>query len=298
MSDLLRFDWRKDKKGYEVVTLTRDMFEVEMLEFGWIDKDGSEKTGAEPTVDPRAGQPKFLSRILSGGGRSRVERWLGVNPELGWDFWVESGSIEKRPPYEVSWIVGKSGQLEPYALPSNAFGIFREFADLGQDNEELIGFASKYGLLAGPNSDPVDFCRGQQRDVLEALREWQEGMKNSDLRAASSTINRHLTSGTYNSGNWTHVDTPQIELDALSHLFRPALSIRVSNLYQAIWLQFAQTVSNDTSLRHCEWCPTWFAYGPGTGKRKKGRYCSDACRKAAWNAKKLEDESGRERGPK
>ena len=295
MSELLRSEWRKDPKGYEVVPVTRDMFDVEREE---IEYDTGRKMAVTEVwkAVPRAGQPKSISRILSSGGREEIEKWMGLLWRKG--TWVRDPAIETVAPHELLWIVGKSGQLDPYALPTTDFGVFREFAELSPGNEGIDDFASKYGLLVNPIAEPVILWNDVSGDMGTAVVEWQDGMRRGDLRNTAATINDRMDFRLLHSRGADVVSVPRIELDGLSRALRPALRIRVPNLYQALWLQFAQTVSNDIALRHCDRCPAWFAYGPGTGRRKKARYCSDACRKAAWNAKKLEEESGRERRPK
>jgi endogenous inhibitor of DNA gyrase (YacG/DUF329 family) len=41
--------------------------------------------------------------------------------------------------------------------------------------------------------------------------------------------------------------------------------------------------------RNCAHCGKSFAYGPGTGKRKTARFCSDRCRLGAWNKRRIEE---------
>jgi len=37
--------------------------------------------------------------------------------------------------------------------------------------------------------------------------------------------------------------------------------------------------------KQCKLCPNEFYYGTGTGRRSTSKYCSDKCRKKAWQAK-------------
>jgi len=54
-------------------------------------------------------------------------------------------------------------------------------------------------------------------------------------------------------------------------IFRP------SNLLAAMWLQFAQAVTEEFQLQICEGCGKYFQVGPG-GRRADAKTCSDACR--------------------
>ena len=66
----------------------------------------------------------------------------------------------------------------------------------------------------------------------------------------------------------------------------PLFAITPRSLKDALWLQFKIAVSNNTQLQQCTECPTWFAYGAGTGRRKSALYCSPKCSKAAYRRRK------------
>ena len=88
--------------------------------------------------------------------------------------------------------------------------------------------------------------------------------------------------------------TPGLEAVLRQHpgSIRNTLYLTPDGLLRAMELQFLQTVSNDTQLRKCAICPTWFSYGTGTGRRKSAHYCSDRCRKAAHRRHKAEKNNG------
>jgi hypothetical protein len=67
---------------------------------------------------------------------------------------------------------------------------------------------------------------------------------------------------------------PQLSWTPDNHqriVFRP------SNLLAAMWLQFAQAVTEEFQLQVCEGCGKYFQVGPG-GRRADAKTCSDACR--------------------
>lgn len=63
------------------------------------------------------------------------------------------------------------------------------------------------------------------------------------------------------------------------------LSLRPTSLIGAIWLQFAQAVSNHTEFRRCTVCGSWMEISENASRRDKS-YCSDACRMRAYRARK------------
>ena len=70
----------------------------------------------------------------------------------------------------------------------------------------------------------------------------------------------------------------------------PLFSITPRSLEDALWLQFKIAVANNTQLQQCTECPTWFAYGTGTGRRKSALYCSPKCSKAAYRRRKAKSQ--------
>lgn len=56
------------------------------------------------------------------------------------------------------------------------------------------------------------------------------------------------------------------------------------SLIAALWLQFAQAISEDRGYRQCEECGTWFEL---TGQRRADtKYCSGACRSRAYRKRR------------
>lgn len=58
-----------------------------------------------------------------------------------------------------------------------------------------------------------------------------------------------------------------------------------SNLIQAMWIQFLLHAASDTQLFRCERCAEPFAVGSGTKRRRTAKYCSNACKVAAFKAR-------------
>ena len=148
--------------------------------------------------------------------------------------------------------------------------LFRELAATEKTPTAVKSFADRYGFLGANAGDSKVSAWYPSIDALrEAVFLWGRG----ELNAVADRFNH-----SYFADTSFRLVRPHGE-DRLS------LRITPTSLWSALWLQFAQTVStigNPNRLRQCKWCPRWFVFGTGTGKRKSGHYCSPRCQKAAW----------------
>jgi hypothetical protein len=62
---------------------------------------------------------------------------------------------------------------------------------------------------------------------------------------------------------------------------RPALHLVAPTLLSAVWLQFADAVSNDRTYSRCRECGKWFEVAPEVARTHR-RFCSNACRSKAY----------------
>ena len=158
--------------------------------------------------------------------------------------------------------------------------LFMEFAQLSQSStglptsQDVKEFVDKYGLLKS-SQKPLrvgDVIWDSMR-MKDGVYWWRKGEQTGDL--------------TQFIADWNKVRLAPIDIrfDKAWDATFPSLFIKPKDLLAAMWLQIAQAVSKQTDLRKCLHCPTWFTYGPGTGRRKTAFYCSDRCRRAAHRAK-------------
>lgn len=66
------------------------------------------------------------------------------------------------------------------------------------------------------------------------------------------------------------------------------LTLRPQNLWGALWLQFAQAISHNSSMRICRGCRKPFHAGAGTSRRADATTCRDACRQIAFRNQKYD----------
>jgi hypothetical protein len=62
---------------------------------------------------------------------------------------------------------------------------------------------------------------------------------------------------------------------------RPALRFVAPTLLAAVWLQFADAVSNDRTFSRCRECGRWFEVAPDAARTHR-RFCSNKCRSKAY----------------
>jgi hypothetical protein len=67
--------------------------------------------------------------------------------------------------------------------------------------------------------------------------------------------------------------------------YHQRLIFRPSSLLAAMWIQFAQAVTEEFQLRQCDFCGDYFQVGPGA-RRLDATTCSDVCRVRRWAGRK------------
>ena len=67
---------------------------------------------------------------------------------------------------------------------------------------------------------------------------------------------------------------------------RAALYLKPASLHDAMWGQLMEAMADNAQLRRCAQCPSWIIYGPKTGRRESAKFCTSACRRAAWKEEK------------
>jgi hypothetical protein len=72
--------------------------------------------------------------------------------------------------------------------------------------------------------------------------------------------------------------------------YHQRIIFKPSNLVAAMWIQFAQAVTEELQMRRCDFCEEYFQVGPGAA-RDDARFCKDVCRVRAWVKRKNEPES-------
>ncbi|MCH7775749.1 MAG: hypothetical protein IH878_04295 [Gemmatimonadetes bacterium] len=169
-------------------------------------------------------------------------------------------------------------------------GLFMEFAHTEQTPAGVQQFANRHGLLwklfeEMDGEDPVrihDWCR-YIRQMGNAVEIWEKQRENGNIGDLIQVFSDQT--------EFSRAMTTQIRVRAdiclrpVDDPMRAALYLRPVSLHGAMWAQLMEAMADNAQLRRCAQCPSWIIYGPKTGRRESAKFCSSACRRAAWKAK-------------
>jgi hypothetical protein len=226
---------------------------MELVEFEWL-----RSPDAYSIVQP--GPPKMW-RPRGAPGRP-VHRWV----------------IRGAASDPVLSTVGKK-YFETYR-PTEFPELFQRFADMPPTAEGVRDFYNKFGPLQfgsldlppstpGPGWSSHSLGFGEALAHHAALRRAIELFESGDLSALSKG---------FNQGGWGRLRT-ELRPSSAGKL---AMVLVPSSLIQFLWFQLAQYAGSDAKLLRCEQCNHPFLVGTGTSRTSKAKYCSDACRLAAF----------------
>jgi hypothetical protein len=225
----------------------------DMIEFQWTRcVDGYELRAPEPLS---AKSKKFIKR----------RGLVSIDPYPG-SLWIREASDRFEP-------------TRPLSVP-----LFKVFADWKPRTAEgMRRFCDAYGALdfpggglgsgsLGPGSGSLkqaDWMLHVQRTLQRALMLLESG--------DPAELSKRLASG--HAG----LCAPRLARREDGSL---TLTLVPDTLLSAMWLQLALHAASDAELLSCERCAMPFAVGTGTGRRTTAKYCSNACKVAAFKARK------------
>ncbi|MBT3787136.1 MAG: hypothetical protein HOF94_02070 [Alphaproteobacteria bacterium] len=291
MPDLIWFEWKRQLKGYRLETIDLDWFIREKVTdfMGyWVVHEVADKAPnwAHELIDAYDGPPKELASLFEYGGN------------------LTSGNICLVPnsPFETEIY----NPLEMHPL------LFMELANTEATVEGVLSFANKYGALHEHKThyaEPKGFFQVAHlprhlmssihmilglRKATSAWFEYKESGNTAPLLALLpdgpdlKVENEEFVIPAFGQ----RVASLQYKIRVLPGTNKPVMYLSPENLQSCIWIQFLQAVTNDTQLKQCAACPTWFSYGTGTGRRRSAQYCSDSCRKVSHAQSKARKSNG------
>ena len=176
-------------------------------------------------------------------------------------------------------LASKSDRFDSYRPLEieNLFSIFAE--DTAASAQGMHAFCNKFGLLEGARRDLAPM-RGTRRS---------EGVSGQSLLREHCLISNALY--LFRKGNpselvryWNSVDRVGLVRAELrvGPKGRLEMVLMPPDLMSAMWLQFAQLACSQAQLFQCQRCGKPFLVGTGTGRRRTAKFCSDACKVAAF----------------
>ena len=176
-------------------------------------------------------------------------RWINVDPYPNSD-----------------WILPNSDRFESYQPLKNV--LFDVFAKWKDTPEGMVRFCNSFGQLKGrARLEQVDWLLAEQRDLRITLRL----LKSGDPTALIDRLEATPIAGCAFKLRRTD--------DGLKTVVVPG------SLIQAIWVQLLLHANSGAKLLRCDRCGKPFAVGTGTKRRSTAKYCSNACKVAAYKAR-------------
>jgi hypothetical protein len=185
-------------------------------------------------------------------------------------------------PREPCLSTGGEKYFETYR-PTEFPALFQEFADKPATAEGMRDFFNTYGPLEwldkrspfkfrpepGWREHSVELFLSDLREQHARLQHAIDLFEAGDLAALAQS---------FNQSGWGRL-RPELRPRPDGKLGMVWIPV---SLLQFLWLQFAEYVGSDTKLFRCEQCNRPFLVGTGTSRRSQAKYCSDACRHAAF----------------
>lgn len=154
--------------------------------------------------------------------------------------------------------------------------LFMELAEVSQTPEGVNAFADRFGLLLESpkekfkDSLPIYAWLKIIKRIKSAVDLWRGLQERGNIEYLIEILSREAAF------------PATMYLRLVNDPLRAEIHLRPDSLITGIWLQFLEAVANNANLRRCERCEKWIAYGSGTGRRETAKFCSSACRRAAW----------------
>jgi hypothetical protein len=179
---------------------------------------------------------------------------------------LKQGRYINLDPYPGSkQICSSSARFEPCQPLKNV--LFEVFAKWPSTPEGMVSFCNSYGRLTSDGVEQVDWLLHEQKYLRICLMLFKSGDPTELMKRlhASPIAGCKLTLRRTDDG------------------LKPVLV--PETLIQAIWLQFALHAASNTKLLSCERCGKPFEVGTGTKRRITAKFCSNACKVAAYKAR-------------
>ena len=153
--------------------------------------------------------------------------------------------------------------IQPIHSRTGHTALFRQFAEMKPSDKAFRDFATEFGVLHAPHNE-------------SGLSEWYSEQSTLRISLGKSSPGKPL-----NSKALAPVfNGTERYLRLTVRIWDNDLMLEPESLRDAMWAQFALALTKGERQKACELCKTWFAYGPGTGRRETAMYCSPKCQKA------------------
>lgn len=177
-------------------------------------------------------------------------------------------------------LVAASERFDRYSPFDHFPALFAKFADTAPSAEGIRRFANNFGLPSGSaNGDAIKESLNQILMQQAAMRRALALFEKGDVQG----LLRQLRAGQQSSAGTSGRARLELRLGDDGKLVTVLVP---SSLIQAMWIQLMLHAASDAQLFRCEQCGDPFVVGTGTGRRSTAKYCTGACKTAAFKSRK------------
>ena len=194
---------------------------------------------------------------------------------------VFAAEVHAPPDEEALFLKPVDDEIVIYRPAEEAPALFMEFAHIEPTSAGVQQFANRHGLLWEKSKEQLEgeLTIGnwlkRSRRMRAAVEMWEIDRK----RGKIATVIKAISQVSWPRGG--------VYLQAIGdNPMMATFHLKADNLYELMWLQFVWATSQNAQVRRCAQCPSWFIFGPKTGRRESAVYCSTVCRRAAAKVKK------------
>ena len=207
---------------------------------------------------------------------------VATNPARKRPAWTHGKRVVTPPRWTVDGApnaaLASAGTRFELYCPTEFPALFQRFADMPATAEGMRDFANRFGLLETPGNSRLSASITYEATVVGDVLAHHAALRWAvDLFGAGDSPG---LAQYYNAG-WGQLRTqlrPQPD-GKVTFVFMP------SSLIQFLWIQFALHAASNAKLLRCERCGTPFRVGTGTRRRDTAKFCSNACKVAAFRAR-------------
>ena len=182
------------------------------------------------------------------------------------------------------YLVAASERFDQFSSLDHFPALFASFAEAPASAEGMCRFADNFGL---PNSDTHGNTTEQMVHPLlreqAAMRAALAALKKGDRKGLIALLQAgHKLAGPFLFVGQSGLARLELRLRTDGGL---ATVIVPTNFIQGMWIQFLLHAASDAQLFRCGQCAKPFVVGSGTNRRSTAKYCSNACKVAAFKAR-------------
>lgn len=185
------------------------------------------------------------------------------------------------------YLVAASDRFERYSPLEHFPALFANFVETPADPEGHCHFANNFGLISSsPDGNTTEemvlTLLNEQKAMKQAVTAFEMGEKQKLVTQLHKRNNDAVKYGPLvmpGSSGLAQLELRLGESGEFETIIVP------SSLLQAMWVQFVLHAASGAHLFRCERCRKPFVVGAGTKRRSTSKYCSNACKLAAFKTR-------------